>query len=141
MAKVRYGAVSLKGPKGWNDLTEVILVAPIQDGFRPNLSIVREALEKKEDAAGYAARQLPRLSAALPEFKSEREGGASYGSLKGYSREHSFALESQRYAQLHFYVAFEGTAYTFSLTHLASHAAELPKLASEILATVELKND
>ncbi|MFN0063793.1 MAG: DcrB-related protein [Myxococcaceae bacterium] len=137
MPKLQHGTLALTVPVGWVDVTEVALVAEPDEGFRPNLSVVRETLVPNEDARGYAARQLPKLAESLPEYKLIRERDAVYGWLSGVEREHSFVIEGQRFAQLHFYVAHQGIAYTFSLTHAEARAAALPQLATQLLSTVE----
>ena len=130
--------LTLDLPDDWEDASQVIALGPEDHGFRPNLVFSQEPTELDEDAADFAARQLPSLRDALPNYAVVREQTATFGPNTGFLREHTFAMDKGEIGQFQFYLVRDGRAYTFTLTHKKERFERLRALGGELIAGARL---
>ena len=135
---LRHNYLSLELPDDWEDASQVIALGPEDNGFRPNLVFSQEPAELDEDAAAFAARQLPSLHTALNNYSVVREQTATFGPNTGFLREHTFAMDKGEIGQFQFYVVRDGRAYTFTLTHKKERFERLRALGGELIAGARL---
>lgn len=137
MGAIQHNEVMLALPSGWEDGSQVIALGPVDGSFRPNLVVSREAA-RSETAEQFAKRQLPSLRSALKGLAVVAEGPASFGSNKGFLRQHTFTAQGAKLGQLQFYVLHGQFAYTLTFTHLANKLAGTRKLAEQLLGSVKV---
>jgi hypothetical protein len=139
MNPLQHNYLSLDLPEGWEDASQVIALGPEENGFRPNLVFSQEPLKRiGESAEEFARRQLPQLRQALDEYFLIKEGRARMGSLIGYLRAHSFAMERGEVGQFQFYVVSKTHAFTFTFTHLRERFEDSRELAEKVIGGAQL---
>jgi hypothetical protein len=137
MAEVVHNNISLPMPMGWEDGTQVVIVAPeAEGGFRPNVVMSRDPPEPPDETPqAFSARHQRALRSALERYELlDEHDHRRVGPYDGFLREHAFLANAQRLQQFQYYFRYEGWVYTLTFTHLASHFPEWRARALEIFA-------
>jgi hypothetical protein len=111
-------------PSSWKDYSIVTLCGPPNDGFSPNIAIMREQLEFQLDSEAYAMNQLASLRKELESdgYKVHEESSTMLGGTMAYRRIHSFRITGTdaEVTQLQVYVIKNSEAITITCSNLSS---------------------
>ena len=135
-ASLRLGDCSFDPPQGW--ASQVLVVGPLEGGFRPNFVAVSGPSLPDETAQAFATRQLGEVKKNTLDYQIVREGPASYAQVKGWLREHTFLQGGTRIGQLQLYVVSGGLARTFTFTHLANKLEGARQQATAFFDTIKV---
>lgn len=123
MQELTHGDWTIGLPDKWIDNSIVIFNGPPNDGFSPNITVLREPLTYALSAEEYASNQLAGL---MEEFNDQNyqvleEGTVKLGDLAAYYRIHSFLMDddSRELTQMQVYVVRGMEAITITFTHLS----------------------
>lgn len=138
MSSIRHGPLTLPLPTGWFDASQVVAMGPQEGTFRTSLVVSLEPVTPEETAEQFAARMLPQVRKVAPEFTLVAEKAASFGDKAGFLREHTFAVEGVRIAQLQFYLVRDGAGYTFTYTQRADRLKKTRDVAEQFFASAQV---
>lgn len=138
MSVLQHNYLAIQMPDGWEDASQVIALAPEDDGFRPNLIFSQEPTRDGEDAAQFAARQLSQLREVLEGYRIVSEGPAKFGSNVGFLREQEFIMDKGAIRQIQFYIVLDERNYTFTFTHLAHMLSSVRGVAEQMFASARI---
>ncbi|MBI5546024.1 MAG: DcrB-related protein [Deltaproteobacteria bacterium] len=138
MPSIRHNDLTLQTPEGWEDGTQVILIAPAEGGFRPNLIASHDQVRPGTTLKSFAAAQLTVLQRTLQHFKLVKEAPARFGEVDGLQREHTFDSNGSPLAQVQFCFLAGESVHTLTYTHLASKLAQARKTAAGLFASVRI---
>lgn len=123
MQELIHGDWTIGLPDKWLDNSIVIFNGPPNDGFSPNITVLREPLTYLLSAEEYASNQLAGL---MEEFNDQNyqvleEGTVKLGELPAYYRIHSFLMDDSdsELTQMQVYVVRGMEAITITFTHLS----------------------
>ncbi|MEM0337941.1 MAG: DcrB-related protein [Candidatus Caldarchaeum sp.] len=123
MQEITHADWTIGLPDKWIDNSIVIFNGPPNDGFSPNITVLREPMTHPLSAEEYASNQLAGL---MEEFNDQNyqvleEGTVKLGELAAYYRIHSFLMDDNRseLTQMQVYVVRGLEAITITFTHLS----------------------
>lgn len=121
-------------PPGWSDRSQLIVVAGAEQGFRPNLVVVRDTRKNGEDAEQFATRNLAGLADIIDDYQLISHGWETIGEHAGFLREQEIVADDKIVRQLQFSVVHGNWAYVFTFTHLASRFDAVAAEARALIA-------
>lgn len=123
MQEITHADWTIGLPDKWIDNSIVIFNGPPNDGFSPNITVLRELIAHPLSAEEYAANQLAGL---MEEFNDQNyqvleEGRVQLGGLAAHYRVHTFLMDdnSTELTQMQVYVVRNLEAITITFTHLS----------------------
>ena len=138
MPTIRHNELTLQLPEGWEDGTQVTLIAPADDNFRPNLIASRDHVRPGTVLRSFAANQVLILRRALKNYALVEEAPARFGGIEGLLREQTFESNGTPVAQVQFCFLAGQVVHTLTYTHLASKLPQARKTAEGLFASVQV---
>jgi hypothetical protein len=137
MSTVRSTDIVLHMPPGWEDRSQLIIIATEGEEFRANLVVVKEPL-KGRILVNFAGQHLDDLNETFDAFEILTEGPHVLGIHSGYLVEYTFIADGIKYQQSQFFVAVAGTVYSFTFSDLKDRFAASRGLAHQMIASAEI---
>ena len=124
MQQLPHNDFAIGWPAGWIDSSTVSLIQPKEDGFRPNLNITRQLLEKPCSVQEYSNQQDKSLSKQLESkgYRILEKGPTTLGGMKAYQRRQTFVIPNAniQVVQLQVHVIRDNCVYVVTASDKAS---------------------
>jgi hypothetical protein len=121
MKSIRHADIEVPLPAHWNDSTQIVVVGPAQDGFRPNLVVApSRPFASAEAWAKEFCEGLKNISGAV--LKSH--AAATIGAMSGHLVELTAPVASKTAGQMVFWVTSGGRSFTITYTDTPEKIAD-----------------
>lgn len=138
MPIVSHNEIQITVPGGWEDASHIIVQAPPQADFTPNIVFVSEPLLPGDDLAAVANRHLTNLK-QFPEYALGKQEPAKMGPYEGILREHSFSHNEATLSQVQFLILHGNRVFTFTFTDLKERMEQSKPTALDILTKLQFR--
>jgi hypothetical protein len=138
MPILTHGALRFEAPESFTDATMITLLGPVEDGFRANVLITRDA-EPEAGLDAYVDAQSEDFATRAPGYALHRRAARRLAGREGLTVEQSFdSSDGTRLRQLQAFVGVDGEIHAISMTHLEACFEAVRPSFDALLDTLEL---
>lgn len=138
MPPLKYRELTVSLPEAWGEGSQLIVLSPRRDDFRPNFSATHEKAPKGQTVEAFGVAQKGLLHQLLPGFAVVREGMAKLGAISGYLLESTYVSGGASLVQLQLFTLSQGAAWTLTYTDLAERSKQARAAAEALFASAQL---